>query len=79
MPWIFFLSHCGACASVNDSVRIRADTTLDQDCVLKATVQVCAACMIVSLLTTCLHLNKLYLLSVKVLKVFKSLKSDEIL
>ena len=55
---IFFLSHCGACASVNDSVRIRTDTALDQDCVLKANVHVCKACMIVSLLTTCLNLNK---------------------
>ena len=36
-----FLSHCGACASVNDSVSIRTDTTLDQDCVLK----VKCACM----------------------------------
>ena len=27
----------------DDSVRIRTDTTLDQDCVLKATVQVCTA------------------------------------
>ena len=26
---------------------IRRDTTLDQDCVLKATVQVCTACMVV--------------------------------
>ena len=42
---------------MNDSVRIRTDTARDQDCVLKATVQVCAACMIVSLLTTCLNLN----------------------
>ena len=41
----------------DDSVRIRTDTTLDQDCVLKATVHVCTACMIVSLLTTCLNLN----------------------
>ena len=39
------------------SVRIRTDTTLDQDCVLKATVQVCTACMIVSLLTTCMNFN----------------------
>ena len=29
------------------SVRMRTDTTLDQDCVLKATVQVCTGCMIV--------------------------------
>ena len=35
MPCIFFLSRCGACASVNDSVRIRTDTALGQDCVLK--------------------------------------------
>ena len=39
------------------SVRTRTDTTLDQDCVLKATVQVCTACMIVSLLTTCMNFN----------------------
>ena len=42
---------------LHDSVRIRTDTTLDQDCVLKATVQVCTACMIMSLLTTCLNFN----------------------
>ena len=34
------------------SVRIRTDTTLDQNCVLKATVQVRTARMIVSLLAT---------------------------
>ena len=39
------------------TVRIGTDTTLDQDCVLKATVQVCTACMIVSLLTTCMNFN----------------------
>ena len=39
------------------SVRIRTDSTLDQDCVLKATVQVCTSCMIVSLLTTCMNFN----------------------
>ena len=53
------------------SVRIRTDTTLDQDCVLKATVfvctsctvclratvQVCTACMDVSLLTICVNFN----------------------
>ena len=34
----------------DDSVRIITDTTLDQDCVLKATVHVCTgACMIVSI------------------------------
>ena len=38
-----------------DSVRIRTDATLDQDCVLKANVHICTACMIVSLLTTCLN------------------------
>ena len=38
------------------SVRIRTDTTLDQDSVLmKATVQVCTACMDVSGLTTCMN------------------------
>ena len=50
MPWILFLDPSTKCAH---SVRIRTDTTLDQDCVPKATVQVCTACMIVSLLTTC--------------------------
>ena len=39
------------------SVRIRTDTALDQDCVLKATVQECTACMILSMPTTCLNLN----------------------
>ena len=34
------------------SMRIRTDTTIDQDCVLKATVQVCTGCMVVSFLTT---------------------------
>ena len=38
-------------------MRIRTDTTLDQDCVLKATVQVCTACMVVSLLTTRMNFN----------------------
>ena len=42
---------------MNGSVRIRTDTTLDQDYGLKANVHVCAVCMIVSLLTTCLNLN----------------------
>ena len=42
---------------MNDSVRTKTDTTIDQDCVLKALVQVCAACMIVSLLTTCLYVT----------------------
>ena len=36
---------------------VRKETTLNQDCVLKATVHVCTACLIVSLLTTCLNLN----------------------
>ena len=45
------------CASVNDSEKIRTETTLDQDCVMKADVHVCTACVIVSLLTTCLNLN----------------------
>ena len=40
------------------SVRIRTDTTLDQDCALKATVQVRIACMIVSIWTTCMNFNK---------------------
>ena len=34
MTWIVFLHQCRVCAST----RIRTDTTLDQDCVLKATV-----------------------------------------
>ena len=33
---------------MNDSVRIRTDTTIDLDCVLKANVHVCTACMVVS-------------------------------
>ena len=52
-----FLDPLRSVRICDDSVRIRTDTTLDQDCVLKATVQVCTACMIVSLLTTCLNLN----------------------
>ena len=40
------------------SVRIRTDTTLDQDCALKATVQVCTACMDVSLWTTCMNFKR---------------------
>ena len=54
MPWILLLEPFTECAH---SVRIRTDTTLDQDCVLKATVQVCTACMVVSLLTTCMSFN----------------------
>ena len=38
-------------------MRRRTDGTLDRDCVLKATVQVCATCMEVSPLTTCMKLN----------------------
>ena len=56
MPWISFLEPLRASVK-NDSETIRTDTTLDQDCVLKTTVQLCTACMIVSLLTTCLNLN----------------------
>ena len=54
MPWIFFLEPFTKRAQ---SVRIRTDTTLDQDCALKATVQVRTACMIVSLSTTCMNFN----------------------
>ena len=54
MPWILFLEPFTECAH---SVKIRTDTTLDQDCVLKATVQVCTVCMVVSLLTTCMNFN----------------------
>ena len=54
MSWILFLEPLTECAQ---SVRTRTDTTLDQDCVLKATAHVCTACMVVSLLTTCVHLN----------------------
>ena len=54
MTWILFLEPVTECAQ---SVRIRTGTTLDQDCVLKATVQVCTACMDVSLLTTCMNFN----------------------
>ena len=52
----------------DDSVRTRTDTTLDQDCVLKALVQLCTACVIVSLFTTCLNLN---------IWVKKTLKTDK--
>ena len=79
LPCIFFLSRCGACASVNDSVRIRTDTTLDQDCVLKANVHVCTACMSVSLLTTCLNLNTLPLASIiSMRRLTKSYQPDSI-
>ena len=54
MPWILFLEPLTECAH---SVRIRTDAALDQDCALKATVQVCTACMVVSLLTTCMNFN----------------------
>ena len=70
--WIVFLSHYGTCASVNDSMRIRTDTTLDQDCIMEATVFVCTSCTVclkatvrkcttcidVSWLTTCMNLNR---------------------
>ena len=54
MSWTLFLEPFTKRAQ---SVRIRTYTTLDQDCVLKATVHVCTACMIVSLLTTCMNCN----------------------
>ena len=54
MPWTLFLEPFAECAH---SVRIRTDTTLDQDCVLKATVQVCTARMVVSLMTTYMNFN----------------------
>ena len=40
MPWILFLEPITKRAQ---SVRLRTDTVLGQDCVLKATVQVCTA------------------------------------
>ena len=43
--------------SARQCLMIRTDTTLDQDCVLKATVSACTPCMIVSLLTTCMNFN----------------------
>ena len=49
-----FLEPFTECAH---SARIRTDTTFDQDCGLKANVQVCTACMVVSLLTTCMNFN----------------------
>ena len=52
LSWILFLEPFTECAH---SVRIRTDGKLDQDCVLKATVQVCTACMVVPLLTTCMN------------------------
>ena len=66
-----FLERLRSMRICDDSVRIRTDTTLDQDCVLKATAQVCTACMIVSLLTTCLNLN---ILVKKTLKTEKEKK-----
>ena len=54
MTWILFLEAFTECPQ---SVRIRTDNTLDQDSELKATVQVCTACMDVSFLTTCMHFN----------------------
>ena len=50
-----FLEPLRSVRICDDSVRTRADITLAQYCVLKATVQVRTACMIVSLLTTCLE------------------------
>ena len=55
ITWISFLEPFTECAQ---SVRIRTDTALDQDCVLKATVQVCTAFMDVSLSTTCMNFSK---------------------
>ena len=52
MPWILFIEPLTECAR---SERIRTDTRLDQDCVLKATRQVCTPSLIVSLLTTCMN------------------------
>ena len=51
LQWVLPFTKCA------HSVRTRTDTTLDQDCVLKATVQVCTACKIVSFLTTCMNFN----------------------
>ena len=51
MPRVLFLSSFTECAR---SVKIRTDTTLVQDCVLKATVQVYTACMVVLLMLTCM-------------------------
>ena len=55
MTWIVFLSQSRVCASM----KIKTDATLDQDCVLKATVEVCTACMVVSLLAPCMNFNTL--------------------
>ena len=52
-------------------MRIRTDTTLDKDCVLKATVQVCTACMVMSSLTTCVNFNTPPLAHVCPFKAFK--------
>ena len=54
MTWILFLEPFTECAQF---VRKRTDTTLDQDCVLKVTVQVRTACVDVLLLTTCMTFN----------------------
>ena len=53
-----FLESLRSVRICDDSVRIRKDTALDQERVLKANVHVCTKCMIVSLLTTCLNLKK---------------------
>ena len=61
MTWILFLEPFTECAQ---SVRIRTGSTLDQDCVLKAIVQIFTACMDVSLLTTCMNFHTLLLAKV---------------
>ena len=59
MTWILFLEPFTECAQ---SLRIRADTSLDQDCILKATVCVCASCTVclkatVRECTTCMDVS----------------------
>ena len=52
-----FLTKCGECATVSYSVKIRTNTTNDQDCVLKANMHVCTSVHDrVDSLTTCLNL-----------------------
>ena len=63
MNWCDSMSHAvdllesWAIHGESTSVWIRKDTTLDQECALKETVQICTGCMVVSILTTCTNFN----------------------
>ena len=54
MSWILLLEPFTECAY---SVRTRTNTTLDQNFVLKANVDVFTACTVMLLLTTCMNFN----------------------